>query len=89
MKEQGKVLSSRIVKRHNFSNYIWHHLSFQVKDKQKRKQPTKGIRVNEDGDASLEDLTNSVAQRTTENDVSTDPDGPKSSKKKVSLYFLN
>lgn len=49
----------------------------------------KGIRVNEDGDASLEDLTNSAAQSTTDYDAFVDPEGQKSSNKKVKLYLLN
>ncbi|MED6160742.1 hypothetical protein PIB30_054221 [Stylosanthes scabra] len=57
-------------------------IPIQVKDKEKRKQPTKGIRVNEDGDASLEDLTNSAAQGTTDFDLPMDPEGSKSSNKK-------
>lgn len=48
----------------------------------------KGIWLNEEGDASLEDLTNSVAQSTKNYDLSMDPEGSKSSSKKVSLYFL-
>lgn len=42
----------------------------------------KGIRVNEDGDVSLEDLTNSGAQAP-DNDISLDPEGSKPSNKKV------
>ncbi|MED6127535.1 hypothetical protein PIB30_088904 [Stylosanthes scabra] len=57
-------------------------IPIKVKDKEKRKQPTKGIRVNEDGDASLEDLTNSAAQGTTDFDLPMDPEGSKSSNKK-------
>lgn len=48
----------------------------------------KGIRVNEDGDASFEDLSNSVAQGTADNDNAMNPEGSKSSNKKVSLSFL-
>ncbi|XP_057438033.1 chromatin-remodeling ATPase INO80 isoform X3 [Lotus japonicus] len=57
-------------------------IPLQVKDKQKKKQPTKGIRVNEDGDASFEDLSNSVAQGTADNDNAMNPEGSKSSNKK-------
>ncbi|KAG5083365.1 hypothetical protein JHK84_053403 [Glycine max] len=57
-------------------------IPLQVKDKQKKKQPMRGIRVNEDGDASMEDLTSSVAQGTSDNDLSMDPEGSKSSNKK-------
>jgi DNA helicase INO80 len=46
----------------------------------------KGILVNEEGDASLEDLSNSVALGTTD-DLALDPEGSKSSNKKVSLCF--
>ncbi|MCI31382.1 DNA helicase INO80-like, partial [Trifolium medium] len=42
----------------------------------------KGIRVSEDGDASLEDLTNSVAQSIADNDAFVEPEGIKSSNKK-------
>jgi DNA helicase INO80 len=49
----------------------------------------KGIRVSEDGDASLEDLTNSVAQSIEDNDAFVDPEGIKSSNKKVWSYILN
>jgi DNA helicase INO80 len=44
----------------------------------------KGILVNEEGDASLEDLSNSVAPT---DDLALDPEGSKSSNKKVSLCF--
>ncbi|CAJ2673301.1 unnamed protein product [Trifolium pratense] len=57
-------------------------IPLQVKDRQKRKQSMKGIRVSEDGDASLEDLTNSVAQNIADNDAFVEPDGIKSSNKK-------
>jgi len=48
----------------------------------------RGIRVNEDGDASLEDLTNSAAQGTSDFDPAVDPEGSKSSNKKVSMIRL-
>lgn len=48
----------------------------------------KAIRISEEGDASLEDLTNCLAQETADHDISFDPEGPKSSNKKVSLYFI-
>ncbi|KAE9585259.1 putative DNA helicase chromatin remodeling SNF2 family [Lupinus albus] len=54
-------------------------IPLQVKDRQKKKQPAKGIRVNGDGDASLEDLTNSVPQGAADLDLSMDPEGSKSS----------
>ncbi|KAJ1430025.1 P-loop containing nucleoside triphosphate hydrolase [Sesbania bispinosa] len=57
-------------------------IPLQVKDKQKKKQPMKGIRLNEEGDASLEDLSNSLAQDTTDYDLFMDPEGSKSSNKK-------
>jgi hypothetical protein len=47
----------------------------------------KGILVNEDGDASLEDVSNPVALGTTDSDLAVDPEGSKSSNKKVSLYL--
>ncbi|KAI9111492.1 hypothetical protein K1719_017182 [Acacia pycnantha] len=53
----------------------------QVKDTQKGKQTVKGIRVNEEGDAYLEDLTNSGAQGP-DNDISLDPEGSKPINKK-------
>ncbi|XVF56192.1 hypothetical protein PTKIN_Ptkin06aG0098600 [Pterospermum kingtungense] len=37
-------------------------IPLQAKDKSKKKQPTKGIRLDAEGDASLEDLTNTGAQ---------------------------
>ncbi|KAL2659652.1 hypothetical protein AAZV13_03G100000 [Glycine max] len=61
-------------------------IPLQVKDKQKKKQPMRGIRVNEDGDASMEDLTSSVAQGTSDNDLSMDPEGSKSSNKKRKAF---
>ena len=84
----NSVKHSRIHKQcENFSNYIWSDFSFQVKSKQKKK-PNKAIRINEEGDASLEDLTNCLDQGTANHDTPMDPEGPKSSNKKVSLYFL-
>ncbi|KAK7244510.1 hypothetical protein RIF29_39333 [Crotalaria pallida] len=53
-------------------------IPLQAKDRQKKK-PTKGIRVNEDGDASFEDLNNSAAQGTPDHDLSIEPDGSKPS----------
>lgn len=57
----------------------------QAKDRQKKKQ-AKGIRVDAEGDASLEDLTN-AEPRGTEYDPSPDLEKTKSSSKKV-LDFL-
>ncbi|KAK2416854.1 DNA helicase INO80 protein [Trifolium repens] len=57
------------------------NITVQVRDKQKKKLPMKGILVNEEGDASLEDLSNSVALGTTD-DLALDPEGSKSSNKK-------
>ncbi|CAL5207665.1 unnamed protein product [Lathyrus oleraceus] len=57
-------------------------IPLQVKDKQKREQSMKGIRVSEDGDASLEDFTNSVAQSAADNDAFVEPEGLKSNNKK-------
>ncbi|XP_020226149.1 chromatin-remodeling ATPase INO80 [Cajanus cajan] len=54
----------------------------QVKGK-KKKKPTKAIRINEEGDASLEDLTNCLGQGTADHDISMDQEGPKSSNKKT------
>ncbi|KAJ7976742.1 DNA helicase INO80 [Quillaja saponaria] len=53
----------------------------QVKDKQMKKQPTKGIYVNAEGDASFEDITNPGSQGT-EFEASLDPEGSKSNNKK-------
>ncbi|KAE8098737.1 hypothetical protein FH972_016778 [Carpinus fangiana] len=53
----------------------------QAKDRQKKKQSTKGIRVDAEGDASLEDLTN-VGSQGTGNEPSTDLERAKSSSKK-------
>ncbi|KHN45534.1 DNA helicase INO80 [Glycine soja] len=59
-------------------------IPLQVKSKQKKK-PNKAIRINEEGDASLEDLTNCLDQGTANHDTSMDPEGPKSSNKKQKL----
>ena len=56
--------------------------SLKAKDRQKKKQPTKGIWLDAEGDASLEDLTNTGAQGT-EDEPSPDPEKAKSSNKKV------
>ncbi|KAI4300819.1 hypothetical protein L6164_034153 [Bauhinia variegata] len=56
-------------------------IPLQGKDKQKRKQPMKAIRINEEGDASLEDITNTGPQGT-DNELSQEPEGSKSSSKK-------
>ena len=58
----------------------------QVKDKQKKKQ-TKGIRVDAEGDASLEDLTNPAASQGTGNEESPDVERSKSNNKKVPKLF--
>lgn len=60
-------------------------LCWQAKDRQKKKQ-AKGIRVDAEGDASLEDLTNPES-RGTEYDPSPDLEKTKPSSKKV-LDFL-
>lgn len=57
----------------------------QAKDRQKKKQ-TKGIRVDAEGDASLEDLTNNASQ-TTGHEDSPDPEKPKSNNKKVAILI--
>lgn len=78
-------ISSRILKSIEFFFFLIIldlNLYLQIKDKQKKKQPVKGIRVNEDGDASLEDLTNSGVPGT-DNDISLDPEGSKFNNKKV------
>lgn len=56
-------------------------IPLQVKDRQKKKQSTKGIRVDAEGDASLEDLTNAGSQGTGP-EPSPDPEKAKSSNKK-------
>ncbi|XP_056158744.1 chromatin-remodeling ATPase INO80 isoform X4 [Syzygium oleosum] len=53
----------------------------QVKDRQRKKQPTKGIRLDAEGDASLEDLTN-IAAEGAGNEPNPDADKSKSSSKK-------
>ncbi|XP_027188529.1 chromatin-remodeling ATPase INO80-like isoform X2 [Cicer arietinum] len=58
------------------------NIPVQVRDKQKKKQPMKGILLNEEGDASLEDLSNSVTQGTTDYVLSVDPEGSNSNNKK-------
>ncbi|PON44294.1 DNA helicase INO [Parasponia andersonii] len=55
-------------------------IPLQAKDRQKKKQ-TKGIRVDAEGDASLEDLTNNVPEAAG-NEDSPDPEKAKSSSKK-------
>ncbi|KAK7392946.1 hypothetical protein VNO78_21396 [Psophocarpus tetragonolobus] len=57
-------------------------IPLQVKSKQKKK-PKKAIRINEEGDASLEDIINCQAQGTEDYDISMDSEGPKSSNKKT------
>lgn len=56
-------------------------IPLQVKDKQKKKRPAKGIRIDAEGDASLEDLDNAVNE-TKEAEPSPDPEKSKSSNKK-------
>ncbi|KAJ7972181.1 DNA helicase INO80 [Quillaja saponaria] len=56
-------------------------IPLQVKDKQIKKQPTKGIFVNAEGDASFEDITNAGSQGT-EFEASVDPEGSKPNNKK-------
>ena len=60
--------------------------SLQAKDRQKKKQ-TKGIRVDAEGDASLEDLTNDASEAAGRED-SPDPERAKSSNKKVTILIL-
>lgn len=55
-------------------------IPFQAKDRQKKKQ-TKGIRVDAEGDASLEDVIDNGSQAA-EYEDSPDPERPKSSNKK-------
>jgi hypothetical protein len=69
-----------------FQNFLIIFFSGQVKDRQKKKLSTKGIRVDAEGDASLEDLTNAEAQGTAP-EPSPDPEKAKSSSKKVLKYF--
>lgn len=61
--------------------------SFQVKDKPKRKQPTKAIRLDAEGDASLEDLTNVEAQVPGQ-EPSPDLEKASSSNKKVRRFSI-
>ncbi|MBA0684223.1 hypothetical protein Goari_025818 [Gossypium aridum] len=56
-------------------------IPLQAKDRLKKKQPTKGIRLDAEGDASLEDLASAGAQGTGV-DPSPDPEKAKSSNKK-------
>ncbi|XP_041024464.1 chromatin-remodeling ATPase INO80-like isoform X1 [Juglans microcarpa x Juglans regia] len=56
-------------------------IPLQVKDRQKKKNSTKGILVDAEGDASLEDLTN-VESQGTGYEPSPDPERAKSSNKK-------
>lgn len=66
------------------SKCIWLSVTFlhQAKDRQKKKHPTKGIRLDAEGDASLEDLENVEGER---NGVKSSLDGDKTklSNKKV------
>lgn len=57
-------------------------LCLKTKDRSKKKQPTKGIRLDAEGDASLEDLTNAGAQGSGA-EPSPDPEKAKPSNKKV------
>lgn len=67
--------------------FLIHIILFcQVKDRQKKKQ-TKGIRVDAEGDASLEDLTNTAASQATGNEESPDVERSKSNNKKVLKLF--
>ena len=70
-----------------FQNLIVYLTPCQAKDRQKRKQPTKGIRLDAEGDASLEDLTN-VGSEGTGNEPNPDSDRLKSTSKKVSKFVL-
>ncbi|XP_038720061.1 chromatin-remodeling ATPase INO80-like [Tripterygium wilfordii] len=56
-------------------------IPLQAKEKQKKKQPTKGIRVDSEGDASWEDFANSAVQATV-NEPSADPEKATSNSKK-------
>ncbi|GAV89368.1 SNF2_N domain-containing protein/Helicase_C domain-containing protein/DBINO domain-containing protein [Cephalotus follicularis] len=56
-------------------------IPLQIKDRQKKKQPSKGIRLDAEGDASLEDLNNTGTQGT-EHEPSSDLEKAKSSDKK-------
>ncbi|XP_056696055.1 chromatin-remodeling ATPase INO80 isoform X2 [Spinacia oleracea] len=53
----------------------------QVKDKQKKKRVNKGIRIDAEGDATLEDL-DKVANEAADIEPSPDPEKPKSNNKK-------
>lgn len=68
--------------------FSYYHSSCQVKDRQKKKQLTKGIRVDAEGDASLEDLTDAGSQATG-CEPTPDPERSKSSNKKVLKWFRN
>lgn len=57
----------------------------QAKERQKRKGGTKGIRIGADGDASLEDLTNSEFV----GDDALEPEKAKLSNKKVIIFPLS
>lgn len=56
-------------------------IPLQVKDKLKKKRVNKGIRIDAEGDASLEDL-DKVANEAAEIEPSPDPEKPKSNHKK-------
>ncbi|GAB2295564.1 Putative DNA helicase ino80 [Dionaea muscipula] len=57
-------------------------IPLQVKDRQKKKQATKGIRIDAEGDASLEDINNTMNTSLTEVEPVPDPERAKSSAKK-------
>lgn len=61
--------------------------SYQARDRQKKRGGTKAIRIDAEGDASLEDLTNAGPQGNGV-EASPDPEKGKSSSKKVHLLTL-
>lgn len=61
---------------------------YQARDRQKKKSGTRGIRIDAEGDASLEDLTNSESQ-VNGSQPSQDPEKEKSTKVPNTMYILS
>lgn len=60
---------------------------YQSRDRQKKKSGTKGIRIDAEGDAYLEDLTNPESQ-VNGSQPSPDPEKGKSNNKKVPKFIF-
>lgn len=62
--------------------------SHQAKERQKKKGGGKGIRIDAEGDASLEDLVDPLSQEN-ESELALDPDKAKHSNKKVKSLSIS